>query len=236
MERIVLSSPKRLPDYSHNELVKFLAENNDHELAWREFVQRFGKFIAAVIVKECRRLNFKEGLNERDDLFQDVFIRLREKDCKALRNFQAKNQQSIIKYLRIIATRIVLNHLHYTLAGRRRAPGGVTSIDKTTTSMNGDKEHALKDLLGSETLEDEQNFAELSEEVDDCMGRILKRVRSVERNAVIFSHYLYGGFQAQEIAGFAEFSALSTKRIANIISALKEKLRNCLLKKGLGKK
>ena len=98
-----------------NELIQFCARHPNHKLAWAEFYNRFDKTIWLFVYRECIRRGITKGSDQFEqivqDLVQDVYIKLVEKNCKALYNFIGASENSIFTYLAIIIKNVVLNHV-----------------------------------------------------------------------------------------------------------------------------
>lgn len=79
--------------------------------ACEELVRRFSRLVYRTVqqVLTVRQVRFfPEDL---EDLHNTVFLKLFENRCKKLRQFQGKNGCSLPTWVRIVAARIVLNHL-----------------------------------------------------------------------------------------------------------------------------
>lgn len=221
-----------LRDSTHNELVQLLARNCGNEQAWREFIRRFERFIASIIIKQCRQLHHEQGLRQIEDLLYQVYARLLENDCQALRRFRARHDNSIIKYLKIIAVRIVLTDFVATRAQKRRGERGEISLDNADWQSYEKRSIDLKDIIPVDAGSDGTEHTELLEEIEHCLQQALQNSRHASRDLLIFKYYFYEGFQVEDIATMGAID-VSQKRISNIISDLKEALRICLRKRGI---
>jgi len=105
----------KLKEISHSELVNLCSQESKDRYAWIEFCSRFDQHIWSVINRECREKNIFENFSQpkqvMNDLVQEVYVKLIEKDKKALRDFQGRYENSIFLYLGTIAKNVVRNHL-----------------------------------------------------------------------------------------------------------------------------
>ncbi len=89
------------------------------EAAWAEFVERFSGPIRGAIYATLRRYAPELVSPEQArDLFQQVFLALCQDDCRRLRSFKGRGGCSLAGWLRVVATRQVIDQL------RRREPAG----------------------------------------------------------------------------------------------------------------
>ena len=212
-----------IKDLANNELVKLCAQHLNNRSAWMEFYARFDERIWLVTYRECKQKRIIEhSVPFRQivpDLVQDVYVRLVENNCKALRDFIGASENSIYTYIGIIAKNVVRNYLIKMGAQKRPA------IDKSIDDIQSiSKNWISKDKLNI-VLNDREE--DLKEQIEVILDRQLKG-RDKERNKLIFKLYMYEGFSPEEIALQKKFS-LSAKRIGNIISEIKKELRYQLL-------
>lgn len=206
---------------TNNELVNLCAQNPRNRSAWLEFYSRFDERIWLVICRECKEKGLYENTPQFhqivQDLVQDVYVKLVEKNCKALKAFVGVSENSIFTYIGIIAKNVVRNYL--IKRGAQKRPSIKKTIDEALLSQ--DLEYAFA------TVEEEFTLEIRKEEIEHILENSIKG-RDKERNKLIFNLYFYEGFSPEEIAAQFDF-ALSAKRIGNIISDIKQELRKELL-------
>jgi RNA polymerase sigma-70 factor (ECF subfamily) len=84
----------RYSDSSSTELVRACAGSKNEE-AWAEFIRRFQVVIAAAVLRTAR--HWGEPLRPQlDDLIQDTYLKLCENDCRLLRSFQPRHEDSVL--------------------------------------------------------------------------------------------------------------------------------------------
>jgi len=217
-----------LKNLSNTQVIQLCACDPTNRNAWSEFYNRFDDRIWAVVYRECREKQVAAKPQQFDqivqDLVQDVYLRLVEKKCQALRDFQGASENSIYTYLGIIARNIVRNYLVKMKAQKR--PLINKSIDDILSTS---RDQIQKDESKLVYVNGEEGFSVeiLKEEIDEILERCLAG-QDKERNKIIFKLYLYEDFSPEEIASQLE-SSLSEKRIRNIIGQIKRVLRGELL-------
>ncbi len=216
----------------NTELIRMCAENSHNNALWSEFVFRFQERIKLMVHRESQNkgllTNTKNKQQLQEDLVQNVYLKLVENDCSALKNYIGASENSIFTYLGIISINVVRNYATKQRAQRR------PKIDK---SLNDDFSE-IKDsywlldpnpnLNEAEVrLSFESFLKEIEEVLDDCA-----KGKDRDRNKEIFRLCIYKGYSAEEVTANFEFG-LSSKRIGNLISDLKNCVRKKLLDKGI---
>jgi RNA polymerase sigma-70 factor (ECF subfamily) len=69
--------------------------------AWKEFLRRYGPLIQGTIVQKLSSLGYGHAKTDAEDIFQDVFKNLVERDCRALSSI--RNRDKIDSWLCAIA-------------------------------------------------------------------------------------------------------------------------------------
>lgn len=100
------------------DLVRRCALESDAEL-WREFMDRYGPRMAAGIRRALRRCGARVAREDRQDLLQEVYFRLLEKQGQRLRRCRARGEQAVGAYLSRIAESVVIDHLRSEAAAKR---------------------------------------------------------------------------------------------------------------------
>lgn len=210
------------------ELIKRCAQEPFNRKVWAEFYNRFDERIWLVVYRECNAKGivkydsqYREAIQ---DLVQDVYVRLIDDNCKALKNFVGASENSIYSYLGIIAKNVVNNYIAKMSAQKRM------SFEKLiSTNLPKDEKIFIKYKVKASysDLDDEISLAVLKEEIDVILNKILKS-RDKERDKLIFKLHFYEGFSVEDLAEKFHFG-LSSKRISNLITAIKKSLRPQLL-------
>ncbi len=79
--------------------------------AWRDFVSQYSPLIYYVIQKVLRSKCPEITHTEINDLHNDIFLSLMEKNGRKLRQYKGKNGCSVPTWIRVIAVRSTIDHL-----------------------------------------------------------------------------------------------------------------------------
>ena len=114
-----------MQDQSSLDLVDRCAVDRDAEL-WREFVERYGHRLTAGVRRALRRCGARVAREGRQDLLQEVYFRLLEKQGQRLRRCRARSERAVGAYLSKIAESVVIDHLRAEATAKR---GGGCLVD-----------------------------------------------------------------------------------------------------------
>ncbi len=213
-------------DLSNSTLLNLCLQTTDAD-AWKEFYRRFHPVIFAFVMHWCQKLRIN-GYGEQhseamNDLVQDVFFKLVDNNCKALRVFQNRNDRSIYSYFKNIAKNTVINH-HKSISSQKRRGKHVSLQAPVGNGRQEEDGFTLEDVLAGDMydLEKQQEFYESC----NAMLRILQRHwrgKQKDRDIRIFMMNLLCDLPPEEIAGHYSID-LSVKRVRNIITELKKVL------------
>jgi len=158
------------------------------------------------------------------DLIQDVYLKLVEKDFKALKQFNGTSENAIYLYLGTICRHVVINHILRATAQKR--PQIQTSIDTPLPGTHQDSAFTLKDVLElpEYDADQEDQIEHLKRKIDTILESKVKG-RNSERDKIIFKLYIYEEMTPEEISGYLNFR-ISSKSVSNIISMLKSVVRD----------
>ncbi len=107
-----------MQDQAFPDLLSRCALDSDSEL-WREFVDRYGHRLTSGIRRALRRCGARVEREDRQDLLQEVYFRLLEKQGQRLRRCRAQGEQAVGAYLARIAESVVIDHLRAEAAAKR---------------------------------------------------------------------------------------------------------------------
>lgn len=173
------------------------------QAAWPEFMRRYNELIVRVALKTVRRWSRQPSPSLIDDLVQDTYIKLCDKDCYALRRFTGAHENAIFGYLKVITSNVVQDHF-------RR---GINRVEE---------EEILETQPGNEDFSREAESYIFRDEAIQLLRHELEDDPHCERNIAIFLLYYVQEFTAREIA---ELHCLQTKAVENIILRLVRVLR-----------
>ena len=189
-----------MPDLSDQTLVARCI--NGERLAWDEFVERFSQLIFWAIHRRLKRTNYRYSRQDVEDIFQDVFVLLWEKE--KLR--QVRMRDSICAWLGMVAANCALNHFRNK---RKELVKENLALEKTESG----------DSSAVETVE-LNRLHEILEKAFDCL---------CARDRIILKlNYLYDKTH-QEIG---ELLKIPANTVSSVIKRNKERLKEELRKLG----
>ncbi len=179
-------------------------------------------------MRECREKGF--GANQAQfrqivqDLVQDIYVRLVDNNCKALKAYEGTSDPAFYKYLSVIARNSVRNYM--MREGAQKRPHIDRSLDHSREQyqQTGSIRHAnILKAPNTEPLSVDQ----LMEEIHAIIHKV-SSAKDRKRNIIIFQLYFHEGFSPAEIAD-VQGMKISAKTVSNIITMLKKAIRRELL-------
>ncbi|MCI0614877.1 sigma-70 family RNA polymerase sigma factor [bacterium] len=211
---------------ANTELIELCAEAPRNEQAWTEFCARFDGHIRLMILRECREKQFSKEKPQFaeifEDLVQEVYLKLVQKNCKALREFKASTANAIFAYLAIIARNVVRSH--FTKEGAKKRRARLVSLEAPAATSAEDGELRVIDTIPSPDPGPEAGLDQESQkqELENSLDTLLTG-KSKTRDKLIFKLYWFEKFSPEQISAYCGIG-LSPKRIINIISGIKKRL------------
>lgn len=187
------------------ELLQRCLDSGDRE-AWEEFVRRYRKTIALVVLRVSRAWNESSTLII-DDLVQETFLKLCEDNCRVLREFRSEQPQGLPGFLKVLAANLAQDHFRASNATKR----GVALTCSATEALPAGNNAAIEAL----------NQAVLFNEID----QFLNVTRTREKHQAVFWLYYRDGLTAKAIASVSALG-LSTKGVESIILRLTRQVRS----------
>jgi RNA polymerase sigma-70 factor (ECF subfamily) len=203
----------RYLDYPPADLVKVCADSKD-EVAWAEFIRRFHIVIAAAVLRTARQWGepFRSQL---DDLIQDTYLKLCENDCRLLRSFQPRHEDSVYGFLKVVAANVVHDHFRAAQASKRGA--GIASVEPVDIDSH---------------LRSDDSFNGVAQRLQlEHVDKILRQVtagKDQERKCSIFWLRHRQGFTASEISAFPSID-LTTEGVESVLLRLTIMIRSHLI-------
>jgi RNA polymerase sigma-70 factor, ECF subfamily len=180
--------------------------------AWEEFIRRFHRLIATVVLRTASRLG-DSSRQTVDDLIQETYLKLCADDFRILRNFQEQRPDAFIGYVKVVAANVVRDHFKSSYSLKRGA-GHVEqfSVDYVPLALDG--------TTGSQQfIERAVLIEEISRLLDLCIPG-----PDQERNVQIFWLHYRAGLSARAIADLPGMM-LTTKGVESIILRITRELR-----------
>ena len=189
---------------SSEDLVKACVGSNN-EAAWAEFIRRFQPLIAKVIGRTARRYSPHTSQYLVDDLVQETYLKLCADDCRLLRQFQSRHDNSIYGFLKVVAASVVLDHFKSERAQKR-----------DTSHTEALSEQASRDRPANGngarlSMEDEIALRE----IDDVISKLYAGKILVRNRAIFWLHHR-DGMTAQAIASIIGIG-LNTKGVETVL-------------------
>ena len=205
-------------DYSSisaEELVLICFETGN-ELAWAEFVRRFHRLIATVVLRIARQWG-ETSHQTIDDLIQETYLKLCADKGRLLGTFKSRHEGAIFGYIKIFTANLV--HDHFKSVYSKKRGGRNLSI----SPRNGE----LEFISGCSTAPVSiLERSVLLRQVDACL-RAVAWGRDADRDRKIFWLYYRTGLTARAIASLPTIG-LSTKGVESVLSRLTRLVRDSL--------
>jgi len=180
--------------------------------AWNEFVRRFQRPIALAVQRKARKWG-GAAPEVVDDLVQDIFMRLCADQCKVLKKFAPKGEDSIVGYLVVVARNVAHDHFRATMAQRA---GGDTRLLVTD---DGDLDFIPTQPRPTHGPDWSLRLGEIDSALKSLMPEPV-----TERDYNIFWMYFQQGFTASEIGAISAYR-LTVKGVEASIHRTKELLK-----------
>jgi RNA polymerase sigma-70 factor (ECF subfamily) len=191
--------------WSAEELVRACVEAGNSE-AWAEFVCRFRKLIACVVLRIARKYGEASSAIV-DDLVQDTYLKVCSDNCRLLREFEPQHPDAFFGMLRVIAVNVAHDHFRARRSAKRGSgfsDGDLAEVDTFVPDAHS---------AGPAYIEREI----LLQEIDGVLSDIDSPTAARDRE--IFWLYYRQGFTAKAIAAIASYN-LSTKGVESILYRL----------------
>ena len=181
--------------------------------AWQEFIRRFHKLIAGVVMRRCARWG-EYSSSVFDDLVQDTYLKLCADDGDLLLEFQRQHQDAIYGYLKVITANVVNDYFRARNAEKRGGGAGTEEITSIQCSSDCEQAGSLSAIQRQVLLG----------EIDDVLVRCTQD-KNGERDRLIFRLY-YGpaGMSAKAIAELPDMD-LNVKGVESAILRISKLVR-----------
>jgi RNA polymerase sigma-70 factor, ECF subfamily len=202
-----------------NELAGLCA-NAGNQAAWQEFVRRFQRSIARTVLRTARGWG-EPSTSLVDDLVQETFLHLCSNNCGLLRSFVSREPDSILGYLKVIATNIT--HDHFRAQASLKRGGGLRRVEGDTDQT----ELLLVPDRQAKAVEIDLQVAEIERIVQSLAVDDLP-----EKDRTIFWLHYRQGFSAREISEISAFR-LTIKGVESSIHRTTKLVRQIVEPKGI---
>ncbi|MGH7594873.1 MAG: RNA polymerase sigma factor [bacterium] len=221
-----LSSNPALTQLSHRELIHRLLADPNHQPVVREFISRYDSVIrrtvAGAIYKRGKAAGSKLMACMIEDIVNDIYCRLFQRDCRALRTFQCRYENSIFAYLRTICWNMVRYQLRNDL--NKNAAGRRYSIDAVEEKWGGPStERAPASLCSAVAQINAVEHSDLERMIYANFHRIF-HAKHAKRNFIIFKLHFLHGYHCHEIACIKSLG-LRANAVSNTAARIRQWLR-----------
>jgi len=203
------SSP--LPD-----LLRACVETRD-AAAWQEFIKRFHRLIAGVVLRTCRQYG-SAPVELVDDLVQDTYLKLCADRCRLLQEFESRHPEAIYGFLKVVAANVTRDHFKASHSKKRGGAALTESADEDSLRRG-----AAHSIPVGENLE----RILLIQKVDDCLRAIASGPTSERDRRIFWLHYR-AGLPASAIATLPTIQ-LTTKGVESTLLRLVRQVRQRLV-------
>ena len=198
---------------SIDELVRECAENPCPEV-WAEFIRRFQRLIASVVIRACREWG-ETAADVIEDLVQETYLKLCANNYSVLKEYKPLHPNGFLGYLRAVAAHVVYDHFRARHAGKRDVENTV-ELNEATNPVQGGL---------SEVAENEVFFKEVNN---------LLRQRGTgpqeEKERAIFWLYYRHGMTSKAIASIPAMN-LTVKGVESCIFRLTVYVKQAVIKR-----
>jgi RNA polymerase sigma-70 factor, ECF subfamily len=200
---------------SSAELLRACADSRDEE-AWTELIRRFQPVIASAVLRTARQW-CEPSRSQRDDLIQDIYLKLCDDDYRFLRTFEHRHENAIYGFLRVFSANVVKDHFKSVFAVKRGA-GQIVPVDEPAK---------LASMSGSDVFIDAVSQRMQMEKIDKALRHVTAG-KDQDRKCMVFWLRHLQGFSAAEIAAIPSIG-LTTEGVESMLMRLATMIRGHLL-------
>lgn len=180
--------------------------------AWEEFVHRFHRLIAKVVLRVAARMG-DSSRQTVDDLVQETYLKLCADNHRILREFDHRHPDAFLGYVQVVAANVVRDYFKSHYSKKRGAMQVEGFADDFVPA-------AAEDSAGSPgAMESSVLMQEVQRYLDICTAG-----SEQDRNSRIFWLYYRVGLSAASIAALPGID-LSTKGVESLILRITRELR-----------
>jgi RNA polymerase sigma-70 factor (ECF subfamily) len=201
---------------SPEELAHLCAVSGDVE-AWDEFVRRFHRLIAAVVLRTARHWG-EPTPQLLDDLIQETYLKLCADNCRMLLRFENRHSDSFFGFLKIVSANVVRDYFRATSATKRGAGQATESLDDVRLAP------MTENSQSSSEIERQVLLNQIEHHLDQCAPG-----PDQQRNRMIFWLYYRQGLTASDIA-LLPGVGMSTKGVESTLLRLARLVRNQIVR------
>lgn len=199
-----------ITELTNGEIVKACIKGTPK--AWEEFLRRFHRLIAAMVMQTSRQWSVQSP-EQIDDLVQEVYLRLCADDYRLLKMYKGDYENSFFGYLKVVASNVAYEQLRPLGSFERRIEIGDLPLElNAALAAHAKSATSLQEKVLS--------FAEIES--------ILKTTTS-ENERAIFWLYYRDGFSAAAIAALPAVN-LTRRGVESLLHRLTSRIKSELTK------
>lgn len=202
---------------SPEQLVAVCVQGED-QAAWLEFVHRFQRLIATVVVRTAHRWG-EASPAVLDELVQETYLKLCADRCRLLRKFEFRQPGAIYGYLKVVTTNVVHDHFKGAHAAKRGSGEAPQPIEAAGSRTVGSSLHS------SSTQADIERTI-LIDEIDQQL-RAAVAAKDLTRSRLVFWLHYRSGMSPSAIAAIPQIG-LTTKGVESMLLRLTRLVRRAL--------
>jgi len=189
--------------------------------AWEEFVRRFHRLIATVILRTASRLG-DSSRQTVDDLIQETYLKLCADDFRLLRSFEQHHPDAFTGYIKVVTANVVRDHFK-SAHTKKRGSGYLEQMEEDFVPIAGEDTPGSPKLIERAVL-----MQEITRHLDICVAG-----PDQERNSQIFWLHYRAGLSARAIAELPGIG-ITTKGVESIILRITKELRERMAEPRVG--
>jgi RNA polymerase sigma-70 factor (ECF subfamily) len=196
---------------SIEDLLRRCSESGDIA-AWEEFVRRFHRLIATVVLRTAARWG-NASKQTADDLIQETYLRFCANDQRILREFDHRGADAFVAYVKVITANVVRDHFKSSYS-KKRGSNQIEGISDEFTPAAGENAAGSPKAIERAVL-----IQEVQSHLSLCVAGA-----EHDRNCKIFWLYYRAGLSAAAIAAIPGIG-LTTKGVESLILRITRELR-----------
>jgi RNA polymerase sigma-70 factor (ECF subfamily) len=187
--------------------------------AWEEFVRRFHRLIASVVLRTSARFGDASAATV-DDLIQEIYLKFCADNHRIFYDFQHRHPDAFLGYIQVLAANVVRDHFKSAYS-KKRGSNQVDAIAEGFTPSAGAGSEGSEGSIERTVL-----IRELQSLLDACCTG-----RDRDRNRRVFWLYYRVGLSASAIAALPGID-LSTKGVESLILRITKEVRERMAAQG----
>jgi RNA polymerase sigma-70 factor, ECF subfamily len=180
--------------------------------AWEEFVRRFHRLIAKMVLRAAVRFG-DSSTQTVDDLIQETYLKLCSDNYRILREFEHRHPDAFIGYVQVVAANVARDHFKASYSKKRGANQVEGIPDDAVLASREDSAGSPRAIERAVLIEEIQRHLDL-----------IVTGADKDRNRQIFWFYYRAGLSSGAIAALPGIG-LSTKGVESLILRITRELR-----------